>query len=117
MKENRRPGIGLNGTGIIKSVKQRYREAEMRIGELERDNEKLKNYTAYLVVVLQALGKKYDFNPAQAKAIADDFIAEEQAKFNEKAKQQLVQDIKDGKTNFKIISRDTPEPPSTGPVV
>ena len=91
---------------IIKSVAQRLKEAEFKIGELERMKERLQNSTAYLLVGIQALGKKLDYSPEQAKACIDQFILDREVEEHEKIKEEYKAKIAKGEApNFKIIDQ------------
>lgn len=85
--------------GLIKSKGQLLKEATIKIGELEREREWLKNRLAYLVVAVNALGQHAKLEPLDAKKVIDDFIKEKEgeiAKQAEIAKEKYIEDIKKG---------------------
>src|SRR6478736_4305142 len=98
-----------NGGSLIKSKGQLLRDAEMKIGELEREKKWLTERLSYLVVAVNALGKHANLPPEEAKKVIDDFIAAEDLKIQEQmdvAKEKLKADIAAGKMpEFKLIDR------------
>jgi hypothetical protein len=59
---------------------------------------------AYLMVGIQALGKKLDYNPEQAKECIDQFIIDREMEENEKAKEEFKAKIAKGEMpEFKVI--------------
>jgi hypothetical protein len=89
---------------ILDNPKEKVRQAEFKIGELERQLTRMKNTVAYLMVGVQALGKKLDYSPEQAKACIDQFIIDREMEEHEKTKNEFKAKIAAGEApNFKVI--------------
>jgi len=99
--------IGGNSKHIIKPIQQLYREAEMKIGELERESAWLKNRLAYLLVAVNALGRNSGLSPEEAKKVVDNFIAEQEVELQKQvdvAKEKFKQDLANGvMPEFKVV--------------
>ena len=97
--------------GIAITNKDRAKMAAIKVGELERRVEHLMNSTAYLLVGIQALGRKLDYSPEQAKACIDEFIVAREMEEHEKMKEQFKAKIASGDVpDFKIVdNRDKAE--------
>jgi hypothetical protein len=100
---------------LKKSVAQRLKEANLKIGEIERQKEWLHQRLSYLLVAVNALGRHSKLEPTEAKKVIDDFIKEQeidQAAQIEVAKEKFKQDLAAGKMpeGFKIVNNtDAPE--------
>lgn len=109
---------GPNGAQEIKkSVAQRLKEANIKIGELERQKEWLHQRLAYLLVAVNALGRHSKLEPMEAKKVIDEFVKDQQINQQaeiEMAKQKFKEDLAAGKMpeGFKIINNsDSPSAP------
>lgn len=89
---------------IIESVQEKYRKAELKIGELERQKKWLGDRVAYLMVGIQALGKALNYSPEQAKECIEQFIIEREMQINEQTKEEFKKKIAAGEApDFKVI--------------
>lgn len=96
--------VSIPKQSVLLTNKERARQAEFKIGELERQHKWLSNRVAYLMVGIQALGKKLNYSPDEAKECINQFIIEREMEETEKLKEQLKSDIAAGKTpSFKIV--------------
>lgn len=87
------------------SKKQKEKAADFKIGELERQKEWLSNRVAYLMVGIQALGRKLDYSPDQAKTCIEEFIIAREQENLEQMKEKMKADIASGKKlDFKMIN-------------
>ena len=111
---------GVNGHpqrgGLIKSKAQLLRDSNQKIAELEQKVKWPQERCAYLVVVVNAVGRKMELSPQRVKEIADEYIGNEQAKhqmeINESMKKEYIKSLKEGKAPpFKVIDNtQEPEP-------
>lgn len=109
---NRRGKIATTDHGIIPSKGQMLKSATIKIGELERDREKLVNMNAWLLVSVQALGRHANLSPQEAKKVVDDFIAMREMEELEKTKASFKEKLTKGEMpEFKIIDRRDEPPP------
>lgn len=108
---DKRRFAGPDSKHIVKPIQQLYREAEMRIGELEREKQWLQNRMAWLLVSVNALGRHFKLEPHECKAIVDKFIEEQEVEMGQQvevAKQKFSEDLKNGKMpQFRVI--DNPD--------
>lgn len=98
---------------IIESVQDKYRKAEIKIGELERQKKWLGDRVAYLMVGIQALGKKLNFSPEEAKACIEEFIIDREMQINEQTKEEFKKKIASGEApEFNVINNmdENPDP-------
>lgn len=100
--------------GIIKSKAQMLRDAEMKIGELERKAEWLHNRVAYTLVAVNALGKHANLSAEEAKAVIDSYIKEQEVSISDQvkvAKEKFIEGMASGQPpQFKVI--DNPDKPN-----
>lgn len=90
---------------ILDNPQEKVRQAEFKIGELERQKKWLSDRVAYLMVGIQALGKKLNFSPEEAKACIDEFIIEREMQINEQTKEDFKKKIASGEApEFKVIN-------------
>lgn len=104
--------IHMPDRGIKLSKKQKEKAADFKIGELERQHKWLADRVAYLMVGIQALGRKLNYSPEEAKKCIEDFIIERETEELEKMKEKMKADIASGKPlDFKMVDeRDKGEP-------
>ncbi len=102
----------LNGrSGLIKPPGMQLRDAELKIGELERKLEWALNRVAYLMVAVQALGTHANLTPDQARTMTDEFIAKREMEEHEKMKEQFKAGVANGTApGFTIVNRDEAPP-------
>lgn len=96
-----------NGRTIIKSKGQMLKEATLKIGELEREREWLKQRLSYLLVAVNALGLHSKLTPEEAKQVIQDFIKEREVDMQQQmevAKTKFKDDLAAGKMpEFKVV--------------
>lgn len=96
------------------SLRQRYKRAELKIGEMERENSQLRNAAAKGIVVIHALAEKLNASPEEVTNIFIEYAqrkeAEHALKVNEQAKKDFAEKLARGE-NVKIINRIEGEQP------